>query len=138
MATQQVIDELKQLYKSKLLPVERTFMWEPAERACGAERALGARREGGAQDRVPCSPTPCSPCPGPRHRFHQFCSPFMTDSEFDAKPQVLLIGQYSTGKTTFIRYLLGTDFPNQRIGPEPTTDRFVAVLYDHEEKVGRE
>ena len=26
------------------------------------------------------------------------------------------------------RYLLGRDFPNQRIGPEPTTDRFVAVM----------
>jgi GTPase SAR1 family protein len=41
-----------------------------------------------------------------------------------AKPQVLLIGQYSVGKTSFIRYLLGRDFPGQRIGPEPTTDRF--------------
>lgn len=28
----------------------------------------------------------------------------------------------------FIRYLLGRDFPNQRIGPEPTTDRFTAVI----------
>lgn len=28
----------------------------------------------------------------------------------------------------FIRYLLGRDFPGQRIGPEPTTDRFVAVM----------
>jgi GTPase SAR1 family protein len=41
-----------------------------------------------------------------------------------AKPQVLLVGQYSVGKTSFIRYLLGRDFPGQRIGPEPTTDRF--------------
>ena len=41
-----------------------------------------------------------------------------------AKPQVLLVGQYSVGKTSFIRYLLGQDFPGQRIGPEPTTDRF--------------
>jgi hypothetical protein len=41
-----------------------------------------------------------------------------------AKPQVMLIGQYSVGKTSFIRYLLGRDFPGQRIGPEPTTDRF--------------
>lgn len=42
----------------------------------------------------------------------------------EAKPQVLLVGQYSVGKTSFIRYLLGQDFPGQRIGPEPTTDRF--------------
>ena len=33
-------------------------------------------------------------------RFDYFYSPLMTDSEFDSKPQVLLIGQYSTGKTT--------------------------------------
>ena len=43
---------------------------------------------------------------------------------YTAKPQVMLIGQYSVGKTSFIRYLLGRDFPGQRIGPEPTTDRF--------------
>jgi EH domain-containing protein 1 len=47
-----------------------------------------------------------------------------------AKPQILLIGQYSVGKTSFIRYLLGRDFPGQRIGPEPTTDRFTGE-YEH-------
>jgi|AntAceMinimDraft_5_1070358.scaffolds.fasta_scaffold136529_1 EH domain-containing protein 1 len=92
-ATRAVIDELKVLYKQKLLPVEQTFM------------------------------------------FNRFYSPLMTDSEFEAKPMVLLIGQYSTGKTTFIRYLLGCDFPGQRIGPEPTTDRFVAVLSGHEDRI---
>jgi polynucleotide 5'-kinase involved in rRNA processing len=39
------------------------------------------------------------------------------------RPMVMLVGQYSTGKTTFIRYLLEQDFPGIRIGPEPTTDR---------------
>ena len=40
----------------------------------------------------------------------------------------------------FIRYLIGRDFPGQRIGPEPTTDRFVAVMDGPEERVipGRE
>ena len=38
---------------------------------------------------------------------------------------VMLVGQYSTGKTTFIRYLLEQDFPGIRIGPEPTTDRLL-------------
>lgn len=42
---------------------------------------------------------------------------------------ILLVGQYSTGKTTFIRYLLEEDFPGIRIGPEPTTDRFIAVMW---------
>jgi len=48
---------------------------------------------------------------------------------------VLLIGQYSTGKTTFIRYLLEQDFPGLRIGPEPTTDRFIAVMTGDKEAV---
>ena len=46
-----------------------------------------------------------------------------------AKPQVLLVGQYSVGKTSFIRYLLGRDFPGQRVGPEPTTDRFTGGCF---------
>jgi len=61
-------------------------------------------------------------------------SPLLTDVEFDAKPQVLLIGQYSVGKTSFIRYLLGRDFPGQRIGPEPTTDRFTVLINGPEER----
>lgn len=44
---------------------------------------------------------------------------------FFSRPMVMLVGQYSTGKTTFIRYLLEQDFPGIRIGPEPTTDRFI-------------
>ena len=34
---------------------------------------------------------------------------------------MLPVGQYSTGKTSFIRYLLERDYPGIRIGPEPTT-----------------
>ena len=48
---------------------------------------------------------------------------------------VLLVGQYSTGKTSFIRYLLERDFPGIRIGPEPTTDAFTAVMYGENEQV---
>jgi len=70
-----------------------------------------------------------------RYRYDYFYeSPFLTDVEFDAKPQVLLIGQYSVGKTSFIRYLLGRDFPGQRIGPEPTTDRFTVLINGPEER----
>ena len=39
------------------------------------------------------------------------------------------MGQYSVGKTSFIRYVLGRDFPGQRIGPEPTTDRFTGESF---------
>ncbi|XP_036398368.1 EH domain-containing protein 3-like [Megalops cyprinoides] len=68
-----------------------------------------------------------------QYKFHDFHSPALEDADFDNKPMVLLVGQYSTGKTTFIRYLLEQDFPGMRIGPEPTTDSFTAVMYgDHE------
>lgn len=69
------------------------------------------------------------------YQFHDFHSPKLEDPDFDAKPMILLVGQYSTGKTTFIRYLLERDFPGIRIGPEPTTDRFIAVMYDEKEGV---
>ena len=64
-----VIEELKRLYKSKILPLEQYY------------------------------------------RYDLFFSPLMTDAEFDSKPQVMLVGQYSVGKTSFIRYILGRDFP---------------------------
>lgn len=61
VATMRVIDELKRLYKTKILPLEQLY------------------------------------------RFDLFQSPVLLDAEFDAKPQVMLIGQYSVGKTSFIR-----------------------------------
>jgi polynucleotide 5'-kinase involved in rRNA processing len=79
-ATLRVIEELKRLYKTKILPLEQLY------------------------------------------KYDIFHSPPMSDAEFDSKPQVMLVGQYSVGKTSFIRYLLGRDFPGQRIGPEPTTE----------------
>eukprot|EP01041_Mallomonas_annulata_P010242 gene10242-21360_t len=92
-ATMRVIEELKRIYKTKIMPLEQMY------------------------------------------KFDIFHSPIMSDAEFDSKPQVMLVGQYSVGKTTFIRYLLGKDFPGQRIGPEPTTDRFVAVMDGPDERV---
>ncbi|POM65705.1 Phosphoacetylglucosamine mutase-like protein [Phytophthora palmivora] len=68
-----------------------------------------------------------------RYDFGDFHSPILSDADFEAKPQVLMIGQYSVGKTSFIEYLLGRPFPGQRVGPEPTTDRFVAVMHGGEE-----
>lgn len=87
-----VIDGLKEMYKSKLLPLEKEY------------------------------------------KFGEFHSPYLNTGDFDAKPMVLLIGQYSTGKTTFIRYLLERDFPGIRIGPEPTTDRFMAIMHGPHEQ----
>eukprot|EP00004_Rigifila_ramosa_P011491 TRINITY_DN2462_c0_g1_i1.p1 TRINITY_DN2462_c0_g1~~TRINITY_DN2462_c0_g1_i1.p1 ORF type:complete len:498 (+),score=100.06 TRINITY_DN2462_c0_g1_i1:154-1647(+) len=69
------------------------------------------------------------------YKFSEFHSSVLTDAELEARPMVLLLGQYSTGKTTFIRYLVGKDVPGQHIGPEPTTDRFVAVMNGPDERV---
>ncbi|XP_040065308.1 EH domain-containing protein 3-like [Ixodes scapularis] len=86
-----VVEGLKKIYKSKILPLEEHYL------------------------------------------FHDFHSPPLCDPDFESKPMILLVGQYSTGKTTFIRYVLERDFPGMRIGPEPTTDGFIAVMYnDHE------
>ena len=87
-----VVKELKLLYKTKLLPIEKHYL------------------------------------------FHKFNHSIMSDSEFNAKSTILLIGQYSTGKTSFIRHLIGMDYPNQHIGPEPTTDKFIAVVYGPTER----
>lgn len=46
-----------------------------------------------------------------------------------AKPMVLMMGQYSTGKTTFIRALLGgREYPGMHIAAEMSTDNFIAVM----------
>ncbi|GLC45016.1 hypothetical protein PLESTM_001675900 [Pleodorina starrii] len=87
-----VIDGLKQIYFTKVRPLEEQF------------------------------------------KFGHFFSPLLNESDFEAKPSVLLLGQYSTGKTTFIKYLLGRDYPGTHIGPEPTTDRFVVVFHGAEER----
>ncbi|KAK3011484.1 hypothetical protein RJ639_012489, partial [Escallonia herrerae] len=70
------------------------------------------------------------------YRFNDFVSPLLTNSDFDAKPMVMLLGQYSTGKTTFIKHLLRSSYPGKcaHIGPEPTTDRFVVVMNGPDER----
>jgi GTP-binding protein EngB required for normal cell division len=62
-------------------------------------------------------------------KFSEFYDSELTDGDFSALPFVLLIGGYSVGKTSFIQYMLERDeIPGSRVGPEPTTDRFVAVM----------
>lgn len=68
------------------------------------------------------------------YKYNDFVSPTLVDSDFDAKPMVMLLGQYSTGKTTFIRHLLRRAYPGSHIGPEPTTDRFVVVMDGPDER----
>ncbi|XP_054159124.1 EH domain-containing protein 3-like [Oppia nitens] len=83
-----VIDCLKHLYQTKVLPLEKHY------------------------------------------HFDEFHSPPLESADFEAKPSILMVGQYSTGKTTFIKYILENEYPGIRIGPEPTTDRFISVMYN--------
>ncbi|XP_051629866.1 LOW QUALITY PROTEIN: EH domain-containing protein 2-like [Manacus candei] len=82
-----VTEKLKELYREKLLPVEKFY------------------------------------------RFQEFQSAPLEEADFEGKPMVLVMGQYSSGKTTFIQYLLEQEVPGARVGPEPTTDSFVAVMH---------
>ncbi|CAE7241897.1 EHD1 [Symbiodinium sp. CCMP2592] len=59
----------------------------------------------------------------------------LTVSELEARPQVLLIGQYSTGKTSLIKWVTGIESPFFDIRPQPSTDKFMAVVHGDEEKV---
>jgi len=57
------------------------------------------------------------------YNYESFYSPLLTDADIDAKPMVLLLGQYSTGKTSFIQYLLEKEYPGMHVGPEPTVSQ---------------
>ncbi|KAF9969275.1 EH domain-containing protein 1 [Actinomortierella ambigua] len=70
------------------------------------------------------------------YNFEHFSSSApLGNDDIAAKPMVLLIGQYSTGKTTFINSLLKKSYPSSHIGVEPTTDRFVAVMDNPTERI---
>ncbi len=92
LSDSKVVRDLKDLYSSRLLPIERSCLFE---------------------------------------KFHK---PEILEAEMSAKPTVLLVGQYSTGKTSLIRQLIGMDYPEIHIGPEPTTDRFIAVVHGEQAK----
>ncbi|MCH8540407.1 MAG: dynamin family protein [Opitutales bacterium] len=50
-----------------------------------------------------------------------------TDGELFGEPLVLLIGNHSSGKSTFINHLLGQEI--QRTGMAPTDDNFTLITY---------
>uniref|UniRef100_A0A0M3IE34 Dynamin-type G domain-containing protein n=1 Tax=Ascaris lumbricoides TaxID=6252 RepID=A0A0M3IE34_ASCLU len=64
-----------------------------------------------------------------RHLYSQFDTPPIRDAELFGKPTIMLLGQYSVGKTSMIAYLLNGTYPGADIGPEPTTDIFAHISY---------
>eukprot|EP00418_Pyrodinium_bahamense_P093939 CAMPEP_0179025742 /NCGR_PEP_ID=MMETSP0796-20121207/8148_1 /TAXON_ID=73915 /ORGANISM="Pyrodinium bahamense, Strain pbaha01" /LENGTH=475 /DNA_ID=CAMNT_0020721785 /DNA_START=8 /DNA_END=1435 /DNA_ORIENTATION=+ len=70
-----------------------------------------------------------------RSHFAHFHTPPVTPEEFSARPQVLLLGQYSTGKTSMVRWLTGTECPHFDVRPQPSTDKFMAVVHGEQERL---
>eukprot|EP00924_Labyrinthula_sp_SR-Ha-C_P006268 maker-scaffold_31-snap-gene-1.6-mRNA-1 protein AED:0.17 eAED:0.17 QI:394/1/1/1/0.8/0.66/6/127/558 len=69
------------------------------------------------------------------YKFNEFYQEkTLKEVDFFSKPIVLLVGSYSVGKSSFIKYLLQKDFPGMNIGQAPTTDRFVPVYYGETEQ----
>ncbi|TKY46952.1 EH domain-containing protein 1 [Spatholobus suberectus] len=63
------------------------------------------------------------------YRYNDFVSPLLTNSDFDAKPMVLLLGQYSTGKTTFIKHMLRSNYPGKKINCCVSFAKPIIVLF---------
>eukprot|EP00461_Guttulinopsis_vulgaris_P002725 UN02726 len=63
-----------------------------------------------------------------QYKFPAFASPSWNQIDFFTPPSVLLIGGYSTGKTSFIQYLTERTIQGSRISNEPTTSSFSAVM----------
>ncbi|KFD52152.1 hypothetical protein M513_06997 [Trichuris suis] len=55
----------------------------------------------------------------------------ISESDINAEPIVLVVGPWSTGKSTLIKYLLGIEHKTQRIktGTEPSTTDFHVMTY---------
>lgn len=68
--------------------------------------------------------------------FEKFHGSSLIDADFDAPPMVLLMGQYSTGKTTLINYLLGENmqYPEAEVGDGPSTTTFTAVMHGNDSR----
>ena len=107
-----VIDGLKRLYVEKLKPLEVAYRFNDFASPLLVNSSIhnlvlldvigGSVLKSFQADCVLLSLFTCS-C---------FASTiFQTSSDFDAKPMVMLLGQYSTGKTTFIKHLLKTSYP---------------------------
>lgn len=88
---QDVFEELKKLYETSILPLEKRFL------------------------------------------YHDFHSGQLENADFEASSMLLLVGQHSSEKTTFIKYFLNQDFPGTWSSLKPTTDCFNAVMYGEQE-----
>ena len=69
-----------------------------------------------------------------KYLFNKFYTPSWTEAEFLSKPSILVLGQYSVGKTSFIEYLLGDRYLGDHVSPEPSTYRWVALMHGERDR----
>lgn len=64
------------------------------------------------------------------YNFHNLNYHSITDAEINAKPLILFLGPWSTGKSTMINYLLEIEEPQYALytGAEPTTSDFTVLM----------
>lgn len=56
----------------------------------------------------------------------------LSASYFDSKPLILVVGPKHAGKTTFIRHVIGENYPGMEIGVEGSHNRnFTVICHDH-------
>eukprot|EP00930_Biecheleria_cincta_P084489 TRINITY_DN73950_c0_g1_i1.p1 TRINITY_DN73950_c0_g1~~TRINITY_DN73950_c0_g1_i1.p1 ORF type:complete len:453 (-),score=57.71 TRINITY_DN73950_c0_g1_i1:197-1519(-) len=65
-----------------------------------------------------------------RHLFSEYHSAPLPDAHFDTQPIVLMLGQHSAGKTTFLRHMLGQNYDTLRVGACSTTKKFRIVTFN--------
>lgn len=68
-----------------------------------------------------------------RYQYSRFHKNSTQEIMRQRKPFVTFIGPFSTGKSTFINYLLQTDF--LATGPQPVTDKFHIIMYGETKQV---
>jgi GTPase SAR1 family protein len=64
------------------------------------------------------------------YKFDVFCPSWYEETILNQRPFVTFFGPWSTGKTTFINYLLQNNY--LWTGPQPTTAEFTVVMYGKE------
>ena len=67
-------------------------------------------------------------------KFDVFYSSLLNEAEFRTPPMVLLVGTLQSARPPSSNICWGGSSRGQRIGPEPTTDRFTAVMYGEDDR----
>ncbi|KAL7548826.1 hypothetical protein ACHAWF_012086 [Thalassiosira exigua] len=117
-ASREVLNDLRDLYMNKILPVEQLCQF----------KRMGGQSLDHASFNAPPILMLIGPYSSGKRQTHQ--------TVLDLWRICFSILQILVGKTSFIHHLVGKQFPGERVGPEPTTDKFIAIYKaDDDERV---